>query len=137
MKLLFFNLIFLTNILLSFGQTKTKTYSDYIAEAEDLYKNKFYETSASTYSEAFKSNGWKGYSNDRYNAACSWAMAGNPDSAFFNLERIVSKSNFNDLDHITSDTDLNSLHEDKRWALIIESVRANKEKAETNLNKPL
>ena len=75
--------------------------------------------------------------NDRYNAACSWAMANVPDSAFFNLERIASKSNYNNYSNIIKDTDLAGLHSDKRWNPIIELVKQNKEKAEAGLNKPL
>src|SRR5690606_35323113 len=39
--------------------------------------------------------------------------------------------------HITTDSDLNSLHGDARWKPLIEKIKQNKEKAEANLNKPL
>lgn len=87
-----------------------------------------YEKSALAYSDAFKTIGWKGLSNDRYNAACSWALSNNFDSAFFNLNRIVTKSNYKDLDHITTDPDLTVLHSDNRWKLLIDLIKQNKEK---------
>ncbi|MGV3631647.1 MAG: DUF6624 domain-containing protein [Bacteroidota bacterium] len=120
---------------LSFGQEKE--YAGHVKEAESLYNTKDYLKSAHKYSEAFKSNDWKGYQNDRYNAACSWALAGIADSAFFQLERIATYSNYTNYGHISTDTDLNSLHKDSRWEAVLEKIRQNKEKAEANLDKTL
>lgn len=112
-------------------------YFNLVRIADSLYNAKDYKNSANTYSAAFKTYGWKGLPNDRYNAACSWALAAIPDSAFFQLNRIVTKSNYTNYEHITTDTDLNSLHNDKRWQPILEIVKQNKDKVEANLNKPL
>ena len=65
------------------------------------------------------------------------ALAGMTDSAFFQLERIAIKTNYQDYGHLTIDPDLNSLHADERWEELCTLVKANKEKAEANLNKPL
>jgi len=75
--------------------------------------------------------------NDRYNAACSWALANQPDSAFVQLFKIAENGNYTNYGHITTDTDLNTLHNDERWNKVIGIVKANKEKAEANLDKPL
>ncbi len=75
--------------------------------------------------------------NDRYNAACSWALANQPDSAFVQLFKIAEKGNYTNYGHITTDTDLNTLHNDERWNRVIEIVKSNKEKAEANLDKHL
>ena len=129
-------LIILTlTTLLSYGQDNK--YSTFINKADSLYKIKEYKNAALAYSEAFKSNGWKGQPNDRYNSACSWALASNPDSSFFQLNRIATKANYMNYGHISSDTDLNSLHNDIRWKPLLEIIKQNKEKAEINLNKPL
>ena len=93
--------------------------------------------SADKYSAAFKVNDWKGFSNDRYNAACSWALASVPDSAFFQLDRIATLMNYSNYGHITTDQDLISLYNDSRWKPLLEKVKQNKDKAEVNLNKPL
>jgi len=119
----------------AFGQEVL--YDKFIREADSLYDAQDYKNAALTYSRAFEKLEWKGYQSDRYNAACSWALAGEADSAFFQLERIANKSTFSDLDHLTSDPDLNSLHSDDRWATLLEKVKFNKEKAEENLDKPL
>ncbi len=115
----------------------SKEYSEYIKKAEEAYAAKDYKASANHYSKAFEANGWKGTATDRYNAACSWSLAGNADSSFFQLERLVTKMNYTNLGHITSDTDLETLHKDKRWNDIVATVKQNKDKAEEGMNKPV
>jgi hypothetical protein len=120
-----------------FGQDIPKEYFAFVKIADSLYNARDYINSAKKYSEAFNANGWKGTQNDRYNAACSWALAAVPDSAFFQLDRIATKLNYANYGHITTDPDLNSLHNDNRWKGLLEKIRQNKDKAEANLNKPL
>lgn len=132
---LIFALILSAN--LAFGQNMPQEYFDLVKKANSLYNAKDFKNSANKYSDAFKSNGWKGLSNDRYNAACSWALAAVPDSAFYHLDRIATKANYTNYGHITTDPDLNSLHNDNRWKPLIEKIKQNKDKAEANLNKPL
>lgn len=115
----------------------SEEYSGHIKKAEEAYAAKDYKASANHYSKAFEANGWKGTATDRYNAACSWSLAGNADSSFFQLERLATKMNYTNLGHITSDTDLESLHKDKRWNETIAIVKQNKDKAEEGMNKPV
>lgn len=131
-----FLFLLITSTLLK-GQAIPKEYSNWIKKADSLYKKGDYKNSGNTYSFAFKSLGWKGYPADRYNAACAWALASVPDSAFFNLLRIATKSNYSDYDHLTTDTDLQSLHNDARWHSLISKVKENKEKIEINFDKKL
>lgn len=119
------------------AQDIPREYFNLIHKADSLYDIHDYKKSAFMYSSAFKANDWKALPSDRYNAACTWALANYPDSAFFNLERIAKKSAYNNYDHIIKDKDLNSLHNDKRWNPILELVKLNKEKSEEILNKPL
>ncbi len=114
-----------------------KEYYRLVNKADSLYDAKEYKSSALVYSAAFKANEWKGLSNDRYNAACSWALAAIPDSAIFQLNRIAKKENYTKYEHITTDTNLNSLHADRRWAALLDLIKQNKEKTEANFNKPL
>lgn len=122
---------------LAFGQDVPKEYFDLVKIADSLYNSNEYKKSGNKYSEAFKANNWKGFSNDRYNAACSWALASVPDSAFFQLDRIATLMNYSNYGHITTDQDLISLQNDSRWKPLLEKVKQNKDKAEVNLNKPL
>ncbi len=119
------------------GQTMPKEYPYWIKQADSLYKKGDYKNSGQAYSMAFKSFGWKGYSSDRYHAACSWALASVPDSAFSNLLRIAMKGNYSGYDYLVRDSNLQSLHSDARWYSIISKVKANKEKIEDNLDKKL
>ncbi len=128
-------LIFLCPATVSYGQINQ--HDRLIKQADSLYKANDFKNSAFTYSEAFKANGWKSTSANRYNAACSWALANVADSAFFNLNRIASMMNYKNYGHITTDTDLVSLHTDARWNPLLITIKANKDKAEVNLNKPL
>ncbi len=117
------------------AQAPTAEYYLYIERADSLYSAKDYAASALNYTKAFRANGGKGTPDDRYNAACTWAMAGNADSAFFQLGRIATV--MTNLAHVSVDSDLTSLHTDKRWAPFLAEVKKNKEKAEVNLNRPL
>lgn len=122
---------------LTIGQNNYQQYDNLVKKADSLYHVKDYKNAAFAYSNAFKSIGWIGTQRDRYNAACSWALAGVADSAFFQLDRIAKKANYIDYGQITTDQDLQSLHNDKRWEPLIQIVKENKDKAEVNLNKPL
>jgi hypothetical protein len=131
---LLFSGLFITSLQ---AQTPSKEYYELISKAEKLYEAKDYKNSALSYSEAFKTLGWKGIPNDRYNAACSYALANLLDSAFFQLDVIVNKSNYINLNQISNDEDLNNLHKDKRWEALISLIKINKEKKEKNLNTEL
>lgn len=127
-------ILFLISINL---HSQNPKYISLVKAADSLYNAKDYLRSAQKFSEAFKANGWKGTSYDRYNAACSWALAGIPDSAFFQLDRIATKSNYTNLAHITNDADLQSLHSDKRWMPLLAIIKDNKDKEEAGLDKTL
>ena len=133
-KIIFLSVCFISTQV-TFGQNAG--YFSLVKKADSLYTAKDFKTSALTYSAAFKANGWVGISDDRYNAACSWALANNSDSSFFQLNRIATKANYINYEHIISDPDLNSLHNDNRWKPLLDLIKRNKEKAEANLNKPL
>lgn len=129
----------LTTLLLFTGVSliAQDDYQSLIKTAWSLYEQEDYLKSGETYEQAFKAFGGKGMINDRYNAACSWALAGKQDAAFDNLFRIARKGNYTDLPHMTSDSDLNSLHQDKRWEEVLALVKENKDKKEANYYKEL
>jgi hypothetical protein len=118
------------------GQTNPG-YSENIKKAEQLYYSKDYINSAKTYAVAFALNDGKATIDDRYNAACSWALAGNKDSAFYHLFVAAQKAKYDNYGHITTDTDLNSLHDDAKWNELLAIVMKNKETAEANYIKPV
>ncbi|GAA4311823.1 hypothetical protein GCM10023115_32360 [Pontixanthobacter gangjinensis] len=135
-KLILSAFILFLNVHFSLGQN-SKEYHSLIGEAWELYQSQDYEESAETYMEAFSETDSKARTTDRYNAACSWALAGNVDNSFVQLFKVAEEGNYTNLEHISTDPDLDILHSDKRWSNILEIVKDNKEKAEANFNKPL
>lgn len=120
----------------TFGQDREK-YSELVKEAWALYEAKEYLKSGQKYSEAFTALGGKGLVDDRYDAACSWALAKEIDSAFVQLFKIAENGNYSNLSHISTDKDLKRLYKDERWKKVIERVRANKAAIGANLDKSL
>lgn len=97
--------------------------------AFDSYRDKQYARSAASYS-ALTSLG-KATAIDLYNAACSFALAGEPDSAFTYLDRSLTQG-FDSFGLIPSDSDLQSLHSDHRWTDLASRIDA-EEKATAQL----
>jgi pimeloyl-ACP methyl ester carboxylesterase len=128
---LFLGLLF-CSVSLS-GQTVTAKYDNLIRKADSLYQVKDFKNSGFAFSDAFKMPDAEITVNHRYNAACSWALANYPDSAFFNLNYIASLMNYTNYGHIKSDPDLISLYNDARWKPLLEEVLTNKKKAFPNL----
>src|ERR1700722_12874235 len=87
-----------------FGQTNGSKYNILVNKAAVYYKQKNYKVSALTYSQAFKSNKGKGLLDDRFNAACSWALAKVDDSAFFQLN-YIAKEGYSNYNLITTERD--------------------------------
>lgn len=112
-------------------------YAEWVGKANAFYEAKKFKEAGEAFSKAFAAFGGKGYQDDRYNAACCWALAGNSDSAFSQLERLATKASFKDYNHLISDQDLVNLYKDNRWQPLCDQVKQNKEKAEANLNKSL
>lgn len=137
MKSFIILLCFLTlNSIIAQNQEK---YSEYIAKANELYKSESFQSSADHFKMAFDELDGKAYPNDRYNAACSYALAGDEENAFYHLFYLAENENikYRNLDHITTDTDLKSLHEDDRWDKVLSIVEANKVEYEKYLDMDL
>ena len=112
-------LVILIGIISSFtfAQQDMTEYRLHIKKGDSLYNIKDYKNSAIEYQKAFDSNDGKGYADDRYNTACSFALAGNAEKAFYHLFYSAEhpKIKYSNYNHITTDPDLNSLHSDKQW----------------------
>jgi|GEM_PF-191858 SagB-type dehydrogenase family enzyme len=107
------------------------------ARAFGLYRNKQYPDAAERYEAAFKL-GIAG-SVDYYNAGCTWALAGNKDAAFRNLNEAITRG-WRELDQLGQDEDLVSLRKDKRWKQLvgrIEQENARRIAALPTEHKPL
>ncbi|MCG8839041.1 hypothetical protein G1K37_11865 [Tenacibaculum dicentrarchi] len=124
---------------LAFGQKDMSKYKSFIKKANSLYAAKDYKNSAIEYQNAFDINEGKAYLRDRYNAACTFTLARDSKKAFFHLIYLAEhpKIKYKNYNHITTDSDLNSLHKDEQWKKLIKLVKANKDEAEKNFDKPL
>ena len=120
----------LTSVLV--GQQQN--YQELVSVADKCYDNKEYEKSGEYYDRAFRMQ--KGTSNDYYNAACSWALAGNKTKALEYLNLSVDLGWLN-INHLKRDTDLNSLHQTKEWDELVDKVTKKVDEYESHLNKPL
>lgn len=132
-------LIFSLSMLIgraAWSQDQAK-YNVLVAEAFKLYEDQGFLKSAQKYSEAFVILGNKSSATDRYNAACSWALAGKPDSAFVQLFKAAKVAKYSNYNHLSKDADLSSLYVDPRWKKILILVKTNKEAEEVNLDKGL
>lgn len=114
-----------------------EAYQQNAKAAMEQYDQKNWKECASLFEAAFATLDGKAVSNDRYNAACCFALGGNTEKAFYHLFYLAEKAEYSNLSHVSQDADLNTLHDDERWEKMLALVAANKEKAEANLNKPL
>ena len=130
-------LFFIVTQSILFGQNISDKYAGLIKKADTFYRLKNYKASAQTFSQAFKSNKWKGFTDDRDYAARSWALAGIPDSAFYQLDIIATKGNYSNYEKLSKEHGLKSLHKDKRWEQLLERVKQNKDEQEAKFNRPL
>ncbi|MFZ1686593.1 MAG: hypothetical protein WAU70_04180 [Flavobacteriales bacterium] len=110
------------------GFNERAAYLDFSDLADSLYHAGRYREAAMEYSRAVALRPELARSNDMYNAACSWALAGEVDSAFFQLQQVVSTHGYAKSSHLQEDADLQSLHADARWAPLVEAVKHNREK---------
>ncbi len=115
-----------------FGQ-ENESYSKFLKEAWDLYQSKEFYKSGQKYTEAFAVLGHQSNMSDkeisnRFNAACAWALAKEPDAAFVQLFKIARSGKFSDHNQLTSDNDLKFLYTDPRWKEVTDIVAAEYEK---------
>jgi hypothetical protein len=124
-------LILICMVLLSGSQ---RALAQTAADAFAKYQSKEYKASGQLYDQFLKTG--KGTATDYYNAACSWALAGEKDKAFGYLNQAVAKG-WENKAHLQKDTDLASLRADKRWPNLIHDLDTRLAKLEANYNKPL
>ena len=111
------------------------SYNKFVKMADSFYKAKQYKSSANSYSKAFQSLAGKGKPSDRYNAACSWSLSNNVDSAFYHLYHLAKTTNYNNDQGIQSDPDLINLHKDRRWLPLVDLIVKNRALTEGKLDK--
>lgn len=133
MKKLTLVLCALLSSTLGFAQNAFQTFR---SQASAAYSDKKYQESGQQYERAFQVKAAKPTDSDFYNAACSWALAGEKTKAFQNLDR-ATLAGWDNIAHVKEDTDLAALHTDKRWQPMLKKLEATVAKNEANYNVPL
>lgn len=87
--------------------------------ARQAYQDKQYVQSAALYLQEFDKQPEAGH---LYNAACSFALAGDSDRAFDTLNRAVAQG-WLQVAHAEGDADFASLHADPRWPKVIAAMK--------------
>ena len=119
-------LVFSTN---TFGQqtnaiVEWTAYFKKIEVADSFYQSREYLKSANAYSQAFLFNN-QGFSiGHRYQAASAWAMAGQTDSAFSNLNKEI-EIGFYDYKKIITEKAFASLHNYSKWDSLKKVIKQN------------
>lgn len=109
-------------------------FDELISQADAYYEEKSYQQSARSYDQAFAIK--EGSYNHYYNAACSWALAGNADQAIKYLRSSADKG-WKNKSWMMKDEDLKSLRELDGWQDILTIVQANLDEYERDFDKPL
>ena len=135
-KLLIICVISLLSMANTQAQTSTKSYSELIRAGWKLCLEKKFVASAKIYEQAFKINP-NAPLNDRYNAACIYALANNANGAFKHLFVAANTLNWYDINHLKNDTDLTSIRTDKRWNRLIATMQQTKFNIEKHYDKKL
>jgi hypothetical protein len=104
-------------------QTPNQEYYFFAAKADSFYKIMNYKEAALTYDKAFATFNRKGLADDKYRAACAWALDNKADSAFIILEKITLRPCYLSKKNITSETSFKTLHSNKKWLSLIEAIK--------------
>lgn len=106
-----------------YSQKSNKTFSELVHSADSLYKTNNYLESAFLFEKTIAEYPGKISKNELYNAACSWAKAGNGKKAVDLLEKAVNNYGYSDFRHMLEDSDLDLLHNDKKWQGLIAKAK--------------
>ncbi|HUP89975.1 MAG TPA: DUF5700 domain-containing putative Zn-dependent protease [Longimicrobiales bacterium] len=113
---------------------KASTLAD---SAQKAYREKRYVESAQQYERAAVMPGYPGAGSAWYNAACSWALAGDAAKALIALQKTVD-AGWHNAAHAKVDTDLVILHNSAEYARIVAQMETIEKRIATeraDLNK--
>ena len=119
--------IFLVSLLvssLSWAQINQQKYAEYAGIADSMFKVKKYNEAADNYTTAFSYYEWKATPNHRYQAGAANAQAGRMDSAFYHLNRMISRDLFVDTINLINDAYFAPRHADVRWKASLNTLKA-------------
>ncbi len=136
-KRMYIALIFVAAFLCSYAQQSDKsTYLAHIRQADSLYMAGDPAGASRAFEAAF-------YQTEHiqpyhlYNAACAAAKAGDNGLAFDRLFKRIALEKEWYSDRIETDGDLQPLHADTRWQLLLDTLTARQHRAERDFDIPL
>ena len=131
-------LIVLIGLLLPSWATAqyNKEYAALTMRADSLFMEGNYDAASQTFGEALQMNEFV-QPVHLYNGACAAALAGDAEQAFQWLFARLEKQQDWYSDNLPNDEDLFSLHNDKRWDQLTDSMMVRKRRIEANFDKPL
>lgn len=95
-----------------------------------------YAHAGALWEQALHLPGTKPSAGDFYNAACSWALAGEATKAFRDLDQ-ATQAGWDGVTTLKTDPDLTGLRVDKRWQPMVAKLEAAVACAEAHYNVPL
>lgn len=122
-------LLFLTAIKsFSQGLTIPGEYSTFIQKADSLLEEKNYDEASIVYRKAFLSFGWRGLPDDRYNAARTFGLMRQYDSARVSLKNLCAVNRYWNYRKVETDPAFSKLRLTKEWNDLMDCMKGNKEK---------
>ncbi|MFN0015883.1 MAG: DUF6624 domain-containing protein [Saprospiraceae bacterium] len=113
-------------------------YQFHVRQADSLFRTGEYRASASAFSQAFEVLGWRGFSDDRFTAARAWSRAGVADSAVFQLQRLLDKTDFLDTkENWMLEPDFSGIQNDFGWQRLLTQWNMKQEKLKKIRSNPL
>jgi hypothetical protein len=107
-------------------RTYSQSYSQLRWNADSLYKAGNYQGATRSYLRSAALADFKlQRTGSLYSAGCCYSLAGNKDSAFIALRESIH-AGYNDKGHLLKDKDLNTLHGEKEWEPLVQSVQEEK-----------
>lgn len=100
-------------------------YLKFTAKADSCIEIKQYSSATIFFNQAFISNNGMGKVIDRFKDANCWSILNNPDSAFFQLEKIANGGKFTKYQQLENNLNFVNLKSDERWNKVIEKIKSN------------
>lgn len=94
--------------------------------AMEAYHSKDYATAATRFNTHLQQGKEKLSNSQLYDGACILALNGNTSESLELLQYLADKRYLSKLEHVSTDTDLQSLHTLTQWPLLLERVGENK-----------
>lgn len=121
-------------ITVNIGLMQSQTYKEFVAKGDNSYRAKDYKGSVAYYEKAFKIEHKS--SSDLYNGACAAALNYDDEKAFKWLDLAIDNG-YENIAHIKTDNDLESLHNKKEWTKTIDKLQKQMDISSANYDKPL